>query len=489
LPRPERLLDAEQAVQTIAGLMPGNWVHRIQAAGRGLLLVDGVDELADRQRDKVRRWLGRMLGAFPDTRVVVTSRPLNTTARWLEREGFEPVTLDRMNPADVTAFVARWHDAAADGGSLPCRPDELPGYQAALLRHLDANPHLRTLAANPLLAALVCALNLDRRAQLPRDRMGLYAAALELLLERRDVEREVPADREFPLDLRQKTELLTGLAWWLTVNSHTEMSTDDAAREIGTRLRTLGEVGVTAEDALRYLVERSGVLREPVVGRIDFAHRTFQEYLAAREAAGHGMVGLLTSHAHLDTWHQTVVMAAGTDSTAFRADLLTALLDRAERGGRHARRLRLLAAACLETAPSLPETVRARVESALDILIPPRNHRGPHPGHRWRSRTPPAPRYPECPNRKGRRRHDPHRRPHPQPPHPRHPGPLLPRPPPPRAGRVGHRLAVLRPRRVRPPHPRRRPVERRNYIRGHATTTVSASPSTKPRRALVRKSR
>ncbi|MFG1695386.1 hypothetical protein [Nonomuraea sp. NPDC049309] len=34
-----------------------------------------------------------------------------------------------------------------------------------------------------------CALNLDRITQLPPDRMGLYAAALEMLPERGDAER------------------------------------------------------------------------------------------------------------------------------------------------------------------------------------------------------------------------------------------------------------------------------------------------------------
>ena len=55
-------------------------------------------------------------------------------------------------------------------------------YEGALLARLESAPHLRALAATPLLAALICALNLDRSTHLPRDRMGLYNAALELLL-------------------------------------------------------------------------------------------------------------------------------------------------------------------------------------------------------------------------------------------------------------------------------------------------------------------
>ena len=68
-----------------------------------------------------------------------------------------------------------------------------------------ADRHLRALTVSPLLCALVCALNRERRTQLPRDRMEIYEAALDMLLERRDRERGVELaatapdpDREAP---------------------------------------------------------------------------------------------------------------------------------------------------------------------------------------------------------------------------------------------------------------------------------------------------
>lgn len=264
------------------------------------------------------------------------------------------------------------HKAIRDADSLPCDPDELQDYERALLAHLDASPHLQGLATNPLLCAMLCALNLDRHSALPLDRMGIYAAALDMLLERRDVERRVPSYAGPQLKVRDKIDLLQHLAWRLSVNNRTQMSREDAVRRLSERLATMPLQDADPEAVLNHLLHRSGVIREPVVDRIDFVHRTFQEYLTAREAAEQGDVGFLVGHAHLDTWRETIVMAAGHGNRPTRHELLTGLLRRAEAEPRNSRVLRLLAAACLETVGPLDSGLRAQVEGCLMELIPPR---------------------------------------------------------------------------------------------------------------------
>jgi len=115
------------------------------------------------------------------------------------------------------------------------------------------------------------------------------------------------------------------------------------------------------------------VIREPVLGRIDFAHRTFQEYLAAQEAVEDHVPDALVSRAHLDQWWETIVMAVGHATPQHRAALLNGVLDRADTEPKHCRRLRLLAAACLDTAKAVdpPEAI-GRVDAALETLVPPR---------------------------------------------------------------------------------------------------------------------
>ncbi|MCO6011022.1 NACHT domain-containing protein [Actinoallomurus purpureus] len=371
LPSPERFL--EGVADPIAGLMPAGWVHRVLAGGRALLMVDGVDELPGARRRAVRSWLGGLLAAYPGLRVVVTSRPAAASADWLAGEGFATALLERMTPADVKELIRHWHEAVRDAGDLPCAPEQLPGFEAALLARMESAPHLRALAGSPLLAAMLCALNLDREKQLPRDRMGLYAAALDLLLERRDVERQIPVDDDIVLERAQKMLILQDLAWRLSITGRTELPKDAVVRWIGDRLAAMPSAPSDAAAVLDHLLERSGVLREPVPGRIDFVHRTVQEYLTAKQFADDGDLEPLIVQAHKDQWRETIIMAAGHANAPQRSELLTALLRRSQAEPRNARRLKLLVAGCLETLPAIPVELRGDIDACLDDLVPPRD--------------------------------------------------------------------------------------------------------------------
>nr|WP_052478240.1 NACHT domain-containing protein [Kibdelosporangium sp. MJ126-NF4]CEL16984.1 putative large ATP-binding protein [Kibdelosporangium sp. MJ126-NF4]CTQ91787.1 putative large ATP-binding protein [Kibdelosporangium sp. MJ126-NF4] len=370
LPQPEQYLDSISC--PFGSLMPPGWVHRVLSAGQALLLVDGVDELPVSERNAVREWIRNLLQTYPENRVVITARPGAAAPAWLQHEQFASASLERMSPQDIRELIAFWHAAIRGAGHLPCEDHELPGYERALLAKLETSTPLQTLATNPLLCTLLCALNLDQHTALPPDRMGIYAAALDMLLERRDVERRIPVHDNASLTIRKKTHLLQYLAWRLSLNNRTELTRDDAVKRVTERLMTLSLPTDQAESILDSLVQRSGVVRQPAADRIDFVHRTFQEYLTAAEAAEHGDVGLLIDRAHLDAWRETVILAAGHANKPVRHELLSGLLDRADAEPRNARTLRLLTAACLETSGPLDVDVRARIDECLASLVPPR---------------------------------------------------------------------------------------------------------------------
>jgi NACHT N-terminal Helical domain 1/NACHT domain len=368
LPQPEDFV-----IGPLRGLMPTGWAHRVLSQGRAVMLADGVDELPEARRVAVRQWLRSLLAAYPLIRMVVSSRPAAAESRWLADEGFSTVVLEPMGPSELRQLVRQWHVAIRQAPSLPCSADELPGYEGALLARLEGGAHLRALATTPLLAAMMCALNLDRATHLPRDRMGLYAAALDMLLERRDAERGIPDHLGITLDREQQIRILQDLAWQLTVFGRTEMSAATALKRVSDKIASMPRVTAPPASILEHLLQRSGVIREPVPGRIDFVHRTVQEYLAAAQAADDANIEPLIARAHLDQWRETVIMAAGHANAPLRQQLLAGLLDRAEAEARHGHRLRLLTAACLETVPDVPTSLRDRVSACLAGLIPPRS--------------------------------------------------------------------------------------------------------------------
>ncbi|KIF02345.1 ATP-binding protein [Streptomyces sp. RSD-27] len=370
LPAPRDFLTA--AGCPLGGGQPDGWAHRVLSAGRGLVLVDGIDEVPDAERARTRTWLRDLMDLYGgDNRWLVTSRPSAVGVDWLGEDGFTELTLSAMGPAEVATFIKRWHEAARQGAQ---EDGELEAYEAQLLASVRLKPDLGRLATNPLMCGLICALHRDRRGYLPQGRKDLYEAALSMLLSRRDRER----DMRLP-DLREEPQLdlLQRLAYWLIKNGRTEMDRSRAEDIIARALPAVPEAAALGEAPVvfEHFLQRSGLLREPAPGTVDFVHRTFQDFLGARAAVEDGDFGLLTAHAGDDQWEDVIRMAVAlarpAERTAIFRDLLALGDDSADL--RTQARVYLLAAACLEHAGTLAPETRLEVQARTATLIPPRN--------------------------------------------------------------------------------------------------------------------
>ncbi|GAA2377758.1 NACHT domain-containing protein [Dactylosporangium salmoneum] len=371
LPPPEQFLG--HVGRHIADEMPGHWVHDLLRHGSAVVLVDGVDELPDEQRGEARRWLGDLVAAFPDARFVITSRPGAAPPDWLDRQGFVPYDLRPMSPADVDAFVRYWHEAVGAGVPDLDERGRLEDFADRLRRAIPVRRHLRLLAESPLLCALICALHRDRNGQLPENRIELYNVALEMLLQRRDRERSVVS----ALDMSrvEKTLLLQDIAYWLIRNGRSDAERGEVIEALQRKRPTMVQIRSTAEEIYAHLLERSGLIREPVVGRVDFIHLTFQEHLAALGVLSSGDIGLLLASAHLDQWREVVIMAVGNASSHDREAIMRGLLSRIEKDPDSREQLILLAFLCLETAPELAVELRIAVERHAAEVLPPKTVR------------------------------------------------------------------------------------------------------------------
>lgn len=371
LPMPEDFLRAAGVPLSPAA----GWAESLLTEGRALVLVDGVDEVPTRLRARTEAWLKSLVAAFPRVRCVVTTRPSAVPQDWLSGLGFVTHSLLPMERDDIRSFVEHWHGSARLECLSEAERAQLDTYEKSLLHAVTTRRDLGRLATNPLMCALLCALNRDRRMQLPRARKELYDAALDMLLVRRDTEREILAVEGVTLTRDEQTALLQRLAYWLIRNGQVEAARDEAVEMVGEWLAAMPQVQGDADQVFTHLLIRSGLLREPMAGAVDFVHRTFQDYLGAKAAVEARDFGVLVRNAHDDQWDDVVRMAVGHARVDERGGLLRKLLRRADRAPRLRHRLVLLAAACLEHAPELDPAVRAEVEARTAELLPPHDTR------------------------------------------------------------------------------------------------------------------
>ena len=383
-PAPDDFLRAVR--HPLADQAPEGWVVRTLLAGRALLLVDGIDEAPEATRGELRDQLRRLLRVFSGNGCLVTSRPSAVADGWLAEErlaeeGFAELSLAPMSRDQVTRFVRDWHTAAM--GDDNCREqrdrDELKEYEQRLLHSVRIYRELRQLATNPLMCGLICALNRDRSGSLPHGRKELYEAALEMLLQRRDPERDVLYADDVRLQQEPRERLLQKLAHAMLEDGVSELPRERAVAILESALPAIpaARAAGDGEKIFGHLLHRTGLLREQAGLTVDFVHRTFQDYLAAKEIVARGRLRDLVDHAHQPEWEEVIRMAAAHARPEECGDFLERLLSAAPALRRpQVNHRRLMAAACLDHVTELDPSVRRLVHDRTKNLVRPTSELG-----------------------------------------------------------------------------------------------------------------
>jgi Leucine-rich repeat (LRR) protein len=168
---------------------------------------------------------------------------------------------------------------------------------------------------------------------------------------------------------------LDDLAYWLMTNGWLVVPRARAEERLTKRLENMPNLTQTlsGHDVMRVFVERTGLLREPQPNHVDFTHKTFQEFFAAKAALDEGDIGALIKAAHEDQWQEMIVLAAGLASQKTREELILGLIERGDGEPKERHTLHLLAVSCLETSVALDTAVMKKVEAGLKKLVPPAN--------------------------------------------------------------------------------------------------------------------
>ena len=256
------------------------------AKGEVLLLVDGLDEIANpRVRMQFCQELERTVARYPDAPIVVTSRIVGyRDMPYRMRSGFEHSQIAELDSEDKDHFARRWVDVTEHSQTASERAKRTK----ELLEALHSSDRIARLTGNPMLLTTL-ALVKRKVGKLPNKRSKLYAEAVSVLLNWNPERYEIIDEGEVLPQLQYLAYAMCRRGVQRLANNDI-LDILDKLREEYPHIRAIRRQSTGA--FLQSLAARSSILIQS--GSIwkkskrqdeavwEFRHLTFQEYLAAR---------------------------------------------------------------------------------------------------------------------------------------------------------------------------------------------------------------
>lgn len=307
--------------------MATDFGQRLCKRGRLLLLLDGLDEVANvTERAEVARWIEQMRRSGTDCWFLVSCRYAGYTRDVALDASFLELHLRPMNAEQVQRFVTNWYAIVERGLSRDPQ-------QATVRAERGAKALLETLAQpeflaaarvyemtrNPLLLTAICLVHRDR-GRLPKARAQLYDESLAVLLERWRTVKGLPVT----LHAKDALQVLRPVALWMhEQDGRTRATRSELEMPVTQALAGLWDAKVDADGFLDAIRDESGILTGWGVDYFGFMHLGFQEYLAAKQLRNLGLkqpevMTALAKRFEESWWREVILlMLAQTDPDVF----------------------------------------------------------------------------------------------------------------------------------------------------------------------------
>ncbi len=268
---------------------PPNFFTDLFTSGRVLLLLDGVDEIPPDHRPRLTREIEAWIKAYPKCHYLISSRPDAVAEDWLVNLEVQRADVLPLSPEDRSTFIDFWHRSVGKRYRDAGKPDVTESVATQLKTQLSENPTVARLTTNPLLAAAICALHLDGKAQLPRNEGEICNKLCELLLDLRDKHQRLIRKDDLhwtgyeKLDYDpHKKAILSDIAGAMIASGKSSLPESEVDQRIARILEKYEPLkGLDATAIRKAFIERSGLLRVGASDAIEFIHNTFKEFLAA----------------------------------------------------------------------------------------------------------------------------------------------------------------------------------------------------------------
>lgn len=374
--QPSNLQNAVNRITSIYGSnCPDNWILDLMEQNRLILLFDGLDEVSQVKREEVYKYIEGIVHQYPQIKILLTARNSVKDRIACKNTDYEilPMKID-----NIKKFITYWHRSVLRKDAI-ISDQEIDKLQFNLKKKIVDNQSLKVLAKNPLLCAMICTLNYVNSEQLPDNKMELYEKCCEMLMDARDNQREINRNiyqNISQLGYNRKRKILEEMAYWMMNGNVSSKSRSNAIQYLehllkDTNILLNNENKYSAEDILNFLIDRSGIIREPEDGIIDFIHKTFMEFLTVKAICRNCDWDVLVREACSANWKETIIMCFQEMRKEDIEDVLSKLILKGEITGDE--RYILIASVCASNAVFLSnKKIKEKIDTKIMQMIPPR---------------------------------------------------------------------------------------------------------------------
>ena len=334
---------------------PPRWFERQLEQGKCLVMLDGLDEVANEQeRIQVSKWINEQMLRYKSSIFLLTSRPYGYENNPVDKVGIV-LEVKSFNLDQIKKFIYKWYQQTEirmrGGRNDPAVVATAQDNAQDLIERIVNSPPLRVLATNPLLVTMIATVHYSGAA-LPRRRVELYEKICDVLLGGRLSAKKLKTS----LTVGQRKSVLQVLALKLMERETRSFNKAEVGELIYHQLATVDK-NLTPESFLEEIKDVCGLLVEKQIGIYEFAHLSFQEYLAAAQVKKAQQENILIDNFANSWWAETIrLYASQGDATKLIEQALT---------NSDVYSL-TLAYDCLEEGLEIDPDVRKRLEDILE---------------------------------------------------------------------------------------------------------------------------
>ena len=287
--------------------VPANWAETVLRRGKALIMLDGFDEVAEGQRQAVSQWITAQMQEYPESVFILTSRPTAYDNDYIAEKVQTPLAVQPFDEEQRKRFIEQWYFCQErfhrGNRNTPDVKEAATQRAANLISQIEARKDLESMAENPLMLNMIAMFHRSYPTeQLPQNQYQLYRNICQLQLGDRPLAKRV----DLPLPAETSQKVLQTVALSMVKQEQISIPIDDLLDQIHQTLLKLEETVAPREFLNK--IERVSELMVKKDDGYEFAHRSFQEYLAATEIKATGLEALLLEHFDNEYWKGTILL-------------------------------------------------------------------------------------------------------------------------------------------------------------------------------------